>query len=172
MNRAPWEPRTFWNTARFDPVTAVMIGASALGTIVSAGGQLAAGDQQKQAQDYQSDLAKRNALAVEATSQRQAVEERRKAAFAVSRARALAAASGGGATDPTVLNVEAGIGAQGEYNALSRLFTGSDEATNLRNQARLNRYMGQQAQSTAGVQAVGTIIGGIGDAAGMYAKYG
>ena len=89
------------------------LATTALGTIVGAGGQLAAGRQQQQAEDYQATLARRNALAAEATSQRQAIAERRQAQYLGSRVRALAAASGAGATDPTVLNIEAGIAGQG-----------------------------------------------------------
>ena len=49
-----------------------------------------------------------------AISQRKAVNVRRQAKLAESRALALAAASGGGASDPTVMNIISGIAGEGE----------------------------------------------------------
>lgn len=172
MNRAPWEPRTFWNTARFDPITMVTMAVGAVGTVLSAVGQMRSGQEQANAETYQADLAKQNATQIEATSQRQAIEERRKASFAVSRARAVAAASGGGATDPTVLNVEAGIAGQGEYNALSRLYTGKAEANQQRDARGIYQMQADQARSSGMMNGIGAIIGGLSDAGSMYMKYG
>lgn len=161
-------------SALYDPITMTVVsaGVGLVGTVLTAGGQMAAGRQQADAEKYQAALAKQNATQIEATSQRQAIEERRKASFAVSRARALAAASGGGATDPTVMNIEAGLAGQGEYNALSKLYSGTAEANQQRDQASIYKSMAGQAQSAGMMRGIGTIIGGISDAGSMFMKYG
>lgn len=63
-----------------------------------------------------------------AVGQREASEELRDARYLVSAARARAAASGGSLADPTLVNLFADIEAQGEMNALTRLWNAEEEA--------------------------------------------
>jgi hypothetical protein len=80
----------------------------------------------------------------QATSQRAALEERRRKRLTLSRASAVAA-SQGGAVDPTTLNILSDIEGQGEYNALSALFEGDSAASVLRSQAALRTYEGDRS---------------------------
>jgi hypothetical protein len=94
-----------------------------------------------------------------ASSQRAAAEERRRARLLDSRARAVAAKSGGGVGDPSVMNLRADIAAQGEYRALSRLYEGETEAGSLEVEAHERR------RATRG-RSIATIL----DAASTFAS--
>lgn len=71
-----------------------------------------------------------------ATSQRAANEERRRGRLLESRARALAAKSGAGVTDPTVIKLMDELSAEGEYRALTRMYEGETEAQSMELEAR------------------------------------
>lgn len=81
-----------------------------------------------------------------AASQRSAMEERRKANVAASRALALAAASGGGASDPTIVRIIAGLKGEGSYRASVDLYQGEEEARKLRMGAKSKRFEGAMAE--------------------------
>ena len=89
------------------------------------------------------------ATAEQALSQRKFLDEKKRKRLALSRVTALSSASGAGALDPTVLNIMGEIEGEGEFNALSALFTGDSLATSLKNQAALTLHTGkQQAELT------------------------
>lgn len=97
-----------------------------------------------------------------ATSQRAAAEERRRARLLDSRARAVAAKSGAGVSDPTVVNLRGDISAEGEYRALTRMYEGETEAGSMEAQA------GEVKRAARG-KSIATIL----DAASTFAsKYG
>lgn len=144
------------------------------GTVMSAAGQLRAGNAaaeagmaQEQASRYAADQADAQAGQEIAMSQREAQDARRQERFAQSRLQALAAASGGGATDPTVLNLSSGIAEEGTYNALTALYNGEERARALRTTAIANRFEGAQYRRAGEVKrkssqfaAVGTLLQG------------
>jgi hypothetical protein len=72
-----------------------------------------------------------------------AVEERRLARYAQSRALAVAGASGAGASDPTVMNTIGDLEAEGEYRALTSLFNGEQRARSQTMQANIARSEGK-----------------------------
>lgn len=74
----------------------------------------------------------RNALAVEAVAQRDGFEETRRAKLVASRAQALSAFSGAGATDSTVMEIIADIEGEGEYRRNIALYRGKENARKLR----------------------------------------
>lgn len=76
--------------------------------------------------------ADRQAGLVVAASQRQAGEERRQADLAASRALAVAAASGGGVSDPTVVNILANTRGEGAYRAQVALYEGEERSRAIR----------------------------------------
>jgi hypothetical protein len=110
--------------------------------------------------DFQAAQLDRNAIATEATSQRVAIEERRKATLMQSRARAVAAAGGGTTTDVGVADILAKIDAEGEFNALSALFEGSERATGMRTQATGKRFEGKAAKRAGVMKALSTVFTG------------
>jgi len=79
-----------------------------------------------------------------ASSQRAFLEQRRQTALAVSRAKAVSGASGGGVGDPTSLDIYGGIVQEGEFGAQTALFEGESAASLLTSQAALTLYEGEQ----------------------------
>lgn len=96
-----------------------------------------------------------------ASAERQQITAERQTELALSRTQALAAASGGGATDPTVLNVEGQIARQGTYNALSALYNGTAAAAADRYQGKIDLFQAGQQAAAAPFAALGQVLSGI-----------
>ena len=101
-------------------------------------------------------------------AQLKAAEERRQGELLRSRATAVAAASGAGVDDPTVLNTLGDITAEGEIRALYSIYNGDIEATDLTLQAQAVRDEGDSARTAGYISGVTSIAtawaGGIGGA--------
>lgn len=165
-----------------DPVTIGVLALTAAGSAVTAAGTLAGGNAAKQAGQIQSaaDLYKargRDIAANEAfaTGQREAQEKQLQTRLVQSKLQAGAAASGGGAADPTVLGLIGDIAQRGEYQSLIAMNKGEerarglkDEATSARMESDAALYAGEQAKKASRVQALGTILGG---GTSMYKQY-
>jgi hypothetical protein len=123
--------------------------AGIAGTALQAGGSIYAGEKAKDAADDEAAALRRRAGARRGEAQRSAAEERRQNRFAVSRARAIAAAGGTSLADPGAVNYMGDLEAEGEYAALSRLHEGYDEAAGLEDVARARKKEGK-AKRTAG----------------------
>lgn len=143
-----------------------------LGVVSSIGGMAMKmmGDQQQAA--YQQAVARNNAIALRqkaneeaAVGQREAITEGRKAASVASRARALGAASGTAVASPTQVNIEAGIGAQGESNAMTALWEGMSKAQSADYQADIELFRGKQIAAAQPLQTMSTLISGVGSLA-------
>lgn len=93
-----------------------------------------------------------------ASSQRAAAEERRRARLLDSRARAVAAKSGAGVSDPTVVNLRGDIEARGEYNALSRMYEGETEAGSLELEAVERRRAARGRSIATVLDSAGSIF--------------
>lgn len=87
----------------------------------------------------------------------------------MSRARAVAAASGAGADDPTVLDLTSAIDFAGEYDVAAALYEGTARNTDLSNRARVTRFNGSQAQTAGYLKAGSTVLD---TARSMSMKYG
>lgn len=145
-----------------------------IGTGVKAAGQLQAGNAAKQAglaqqkaAEFEAGQIDVNAGQVQASSQRAAAEEIRKSMILQSRAVAVAAASGGGALDPTVMALVSGLSAEGQLAFETQLYGGEEQARALKNQAKATRFEGSQraqagriAQSNSRLSAGATILSG------------
>lgn len=143
----------------------VMVGMS----LLSAKGQMDQGAVAAQAAGVEASQMEAQAGQARATSQRAAIEERREARLAQSRLTALSAASGAGATDPTIVSLAQGIAEQGEYNALSRLFEGESQARSLETGASLTRGGGAAQKKAANIGATTTLAQG---GMSLYDRYG
>lgn len=106
-----------------------------------------------------------------ASAQRTAMEARRRAKLAASRAQALSASSGAGALDPTVLKLMSGIAGEGELAADNALYQGEERAIGLQTSAAANRYEGSQARRAGEIRANTSILGGVASAAQGLARY-
>lgn len=143
--------------------------ATVASTALQAAGTLAAGSAAKKEAFFEAQQMQQQAGQERATSQRVAIEKRREAGIAGSRAQALAAAGGGSATDPTVVNIQSNIAGEGEYNALSALYTGEERARGLEEGADAKIYEGRTAKRASLMKAGATILGG---ASSLMGKYG
>jgi hypothetical protein len=118
--------------------------------------QEAQGRAQAERADYVASQQESIAGSERASSQRIAMEKQREKRLVQSRAQAVAAASGGGALDPGVLDIMGGIEDQGNYNALVALYEGESSARNYESQANLTRWEGRQAQQASNMEAWGS----------------
>jgi len=168
-----------------DPMTmtAATMGMQAVGAGVKAYGTLLGGSyarqgglMKQQADNYEAAQLDINAQQARAAAQRQALDTGLNTQYALSSLQARAAASGGGAADPTVINLGSTIAGRGEYQALGDMYKGENQARGLEDQAAGLRYSGTAAaiggneQATgAGFSAADTLLGG---ATGMFQTYG
>ena len=134
---------------------------------ISAGSQLIGGAQKAGAAEEEALQLERRAGESRATSQREAIEERRQSRLAVSRTQAVAAASGGGASDPDVVERIADIEGEGEYNFLRALYEGSTASDRDIRQASVTKKAGKR-------QLISSVLGGASNIATstMLQKYG
>lgn len=126
--------------------------------------------------DFMAWQADRQAGRVLAISQRRAIEERRMGDVAASRALAVAAASGGGVSDPTIVKLMADTQGEAFYRASVSLYEGEAEARQLRLNAQAKRLEGAESLEEGYRAEQYNAIGAAGAAAkggmSLYAKYG
>jgi hypothetical protein len=139
----------------------ILMAASTAISII--GAQRQAKDQQE-VLEYQAKQQEQKAGQDRASSQRMAIEERRKATLAQSRIQALA---GGGGTDATMLGLTGKIAGEGEYNALAALYEGEESALGREGQAAGLKAEGKAARTAANYKSAGTIL----NAASGFSKY-
>jgi len=94
-----------------------------------------------------------NAKQQQAAGQRNAQEEFRKAELLQSRALAVAGASGGGASDPDILQITSRLAQEGQYAADTHIYNGNEAARAMRIGAAVSRYEGQQARKIGKTRA-------------------
>lgn len=148
----------------------------AWGVLSGGRAQRLAGQRAKVAAEFEAIQAEEQAGIALALAQRRAAEERRQAGMDASRALAVAAASGGGVSDPTIVRLIANTRGEGVYRANVAMYEGEAQARKLRLEAAASRVAGAEAlaegtrrQGAALYSAVG--IGAKG-ALSLYAKYG
>lgn len=136
--------------------------AKAGGTILGAANEARSLKKQAQGLDRQAGLER-------ASSQREAIEERRQSRLVQSRGLAVAAASGGGADDPTVVNLIANLEGEGEYRALTSLYEGNERAIGMEDEARARRKEAKNIKTASYISAASTMLGA---GSSMYDRYG
>jgi hypothetical protein len=122
-------------------------------------------DQQRAAIDAEWD--KRRSNEERAAAQSQVGNEQRSARLAQSRLGAVAGASGSGASDPTVMKLWEGIGAEGQRNADMAMVAGEQKATGIAYQSALNRWTADRNAAVKRAGAKSTMIGGAMSATGQ-----
>jgi hypothetical protein len=110
----------------------------------------AAGEAAKARQEFMAREAEREGGLAIAIGQRQAMEERRQSDLLASRALAVAASSGAGVSDPTIVDVISKTRGEGAYRASIALYEGEAKARRLRMEAAGARLAGADAV-TAGL---------------------
>jgi hypothetical protein len=175
----------------FDPLTMAAAGISAGGTLLSAYGDYSSANEQADALNAQRyyDLInadnRAKALNYAATTamagaQRQAMDRVTDKKLAVSKARAMNAAGGGGTTDASFVNTVAGLEQQGEFNKAMELFSGESQMRQLnyeaqnaliegQNTANARGYQADQLRRQGRMKAAGTLLSG---AASTFDRFG
>lgn len=142
-----------------------------------------AGAQRKAAAEFEANVLERQASNVVGAAQRDMLDVQRQTRLAQSRAVALAAASGGGASAPTVTKLVGDLAKEGSYNAARALYAGEEKAYLMGQQAEQLRKSGEFAELSgnlaanasesrgraAQLQSFGNMISSVG---GLYGKYG
>lgn len=147
-----------------------------IGNLSAGSAARAAGQRAQDASNFEAAQLRQQAGQSVAASQRDAMEQRRRAQLIASRAVAVAAASGGSVSDPTVANLIADIEGEGALRAGLALYQGEERARTLRTGADAKVYEGelmaqggkdrQRAYQLAGFGGLAT------GAASLYTKYG
>jgi regulator of protease activity HflC (stomatin/prohibitin superfamily) len=139
------------------------------GKVLKGAGSIFGGISQSKALKKQARELDVNAGQTRAMSQREAMEERRQARLLQSKGLAIAAASGGGVDDPTLINQLADIAAEGDYRASVALYGGETEARGYEAEARARRKAGKNAKIAGFINGAASLL----DAgSSMQEKYG
>ena len=145
-----------------------MAGALAIiGPVVSAVGSVIGGISANNTAKAQAKAMEIEANQRRASAQRQAVEKRKEAGLIMSRQQAVAAASGSGATDPTVIDLMETTAGRGEYQAQTIQYGGEEEGRGLQNQAAFTRAEGRNRMFASFIDAGSSMLSG----ANAWGKY-
>tara|TARA_Y100000389_G_C17263944_1_gene414450 strand:+ start:280 stop:771 length:492 start_codon:yes stop_codon:yes gene_type:complete len=147
----------------------VAIGMMIVGTAVSAYGQYQSGKAQKAAYDYNAQIEERNAQIARDQAAYDAKQQEKKTRQIIASQR-VAYAAGGFTTAGTPLDTLRQSATEGEMDRMAILYGGDVEAQNRKSQAELQRMQGRAAKTAGTYAAVGTAIGGFGNAAGVNAQ--
>lgn len=134
-------------------------GIDAAGKLISGVGIMQSGAGAKDAANFEAAQLNQNAGQAQAAAQRQAFEVDRNTQEVMSRALAVAAASGGGASDPTVINIIAQTAAEGAYRKASALYSGDDRARSMRLAATAKEYEGDVTEANSKAAGFSSIFG-------------
>jgi hypothetical protein len=146
----------------FDDIAALASSGSAMdqfGRGMSIGGTLLAGWEASKAASYRADQYRQNASDAEAVGQRRAYNEGEKTKLVMSEALARAAASGGGASDPTIVNIMAKIASEGAYHKAVALYSGEQQAQEMNQRADLEEYSGKSSKFNSVISAGAQLFG-------------
>jgi len=132
------------------------------GTTLSATSSLMMGYYDEDEGDSVAERLRWNATNARAVAAREYEELELKKVLVLSRARAVAGASGGGVSDPTVVKILANIETEGELQALNRLWTGEIEYSDFMYQAAVAKSEGGAAKTAGWFSAFDTLLTGFG----------
>lgn len=136
-----------------------------LGTGLGAVGSVYSGAQARTGADFEARQMKAKGDEQRAIGQRRAMQAKREKDLALSRVRALSAASGGGVDDDSVTNLMAGIEQQGNYNSMLELYQGNSAGNKAYAGAAIRRKEGSSAFGGALLRA------GAGASSDLYSIY-
>jgi hypothetical protein len=141
---------------------------SAAGTVMQSAAQTQSARDNEAITRYNVKMADRAAIASEASSQQEAKEAQRQANIQKSRILAIAAASGGSALDPDIVNMIAGVEGEGNLAARTALYEGSESANSLRMQSKGIAYEGAAKVRALRNESTATILSGASSIANKY----
>lgn len=137
-----------------------------IGTAATVLGTIGSGYAQKQEAEFEAKQAERASAEERAAGVRASQDRREKTAFLLSEQKAKAASSGGGVTNPTILDIMGETAQEGDYLARSDVAAGENKARGLLDQAAASRYRGKAAFRGAILEGIG--VGAKGLSKSMY----
>ena len=143
--------------------------AGIAGSVISAVGTIMSGQAAAQAAEYQARQLEVKAAEEQAAAQREAIEQGKEGEYVQSRIQSVAAASGLGASDPTVLQLASDVAGETAYRKGMTRYGGLSRATGFRAAAEGARMTGQAQLMGSYFGAAGTLLEG---GTSLYAKYG
>lgn len=145
---------------------------SAISGVVGAAGAIQQGQAANEAAKFEAQQQEMQGKEEFAASQREADQARKEAELVQSRQQAVAASSGGGAADPTIVRLMTDTAQQGELNAQSSIYGGESRKRGLFDQAMGTRMTGKAALTGSYLGAMGALAGGFGKAFGQTPSFG
>lgn len=159
-------------------INAVATGLTAGGKINTAQQLEQHGNDLRAAAQFQADQLREQATDAVGAAQRRAWSDDRAARYLASETLARAAASGGGASDPTVVNLIAAQAAEGSYRRQVDLYEGDTRARQLQLQATAREYEGASQQASAQgagrstlLSAGASLLKGYADDSSLYQRF-
>lgn len=165
----------------FDPFTlsSAASGLDVFSHIFGGVSGLQHGSDSRAAAEFQAAQLRQNAGQAQAAAQRDAFSVDQQSKLVASRALAVAAASGGGASDPTVVSLMAGIAGEGSYRSALALYQGDEKARAMNSAADTAEYEGKLSEGAARRSAFGKFLGagaasikGAARGTSLFEKYG
>lgn len=151
----------------------------AYGQTVSGESHLQAAQQQQMADEFQAAQLRIAGGQAQAAAQRNAVDTQRQTSYITSQAIATAAARGGGASDPSVVNTIAKISGESAYRQALDIYGGNQQAQVDELQAQgkelsgqMQVQQGQQLNDAAKVSSVATLMKGSASMGSLYQRFG
>lgn len=137
---------------------AVLTGLALAGGLMSAYGSMEEGDEAKRISGAEATQLREGAGQLRAAGQQAGEEELRKSRLVMSRMIAVAAASGAGAVDPTVVKLASGVAGEGELAASMQRYNAETEARGMEKQATTRIRSGEAVQRASRWRAAGSIM--------------
>lgn len=129
-------------------------------TALSAGGKAYAGRMQANSDNYAAGILQQEAGASVASGIQGAIADKRYTNYVASSAAARSASSGTTGTSPSILNVIGNIQSQGEYKALTSIYTGEDRAQELLTRANQFKYEGKASRTSGWLSGISSVLSG------------
>lgn len=144
------------------------IGAS----VLSAGGALYSGQQQKKMANYQASQAEADAKAAQAQARVEADRIRKAGKAQAAQANAALAASGVETGEGTALRITSGIVGDAEQDAYQTILNGANQSARLNAQASADRISGRNASTSGYISAGSSLLSAGGTAYNGWKKAG
>lgn len=146
---------------------------SAVGAAQQGAAAQAAGEAERNAQYFQAQQQERQGARVLAKETREAEQTRIEKEVAQSRVATVAAASGAGMLNPSILDIQGDLEKEGEYRSGLQVAAGLADQRHMMDQANASRYAGDiakmrgdAARKNSMFEALGIGLGGLGKIAG------
>jgi len=149
-----------------------VVAATVAGAAMSAYGAVKAGDDAKDAANFNADIQRKQAIQTENTAADNAAQQKEKGRRLAASQVAQGAAGGIETTSGTMSDLVAETTKYSELDSLRITNNAARQAWGYKSQADLDLYKGDQAQTAGYMNAAGSILGGLGSVGMSMARFG